>query len=292
LVGLAKRERPPENSVLCPLCNKPYKNIQCAWFHLKRKHKVDKKDQESILPDFKLKCDQCGKEVFSRTFQLHMDYFHNKGEFPCKDCGDVFYVKGELKNHWQRVHKIRDANYVMKYNIYSPLTDPMLTCDQCGSKVRGQKGLQIHVKRFHTLGEYKCKKCGDKFELHADYKRHRNKHIREEGGVKKPEEGQFICVECGSIFKTKKNLGMHRSYNHNPDPEKKKIYLQRSRERKQKLGHFLCKHCGQYLRKTCLSNKKFQFQHQIGAPGMPSRSEYYTQINSHNILTSLALDNV
>ena len=94
------------------------------------------------------KCEICGKEVTVKRLESHKIIYHLKtGKFPCSVCGKRFMYERDLQRHI----KIHDDGQLEK-----------ATCDICG-KVLTKKHLENHKNRFHSQGEYTCKKCNKVF---------------------------------------------------------------------------------------------------------------------------------
>ncbi|XP_066916854.1 oocyte zinc finger protein XlCOF26-like [Clytia hemisphaerica] len=125
-----------------------------------KSNKSKRKPTRKYTPLEKTKCDICGKEVTSKRLESHKITYHLKnGKFPCSECEKRFQCNRDLQRHAE-IHKDGKLEKT--------------SCDICG-KILTKRHLENHKNRFHSQGEYTCKKCNKIFKHLLDLDWHLKK---------------------------------------------------------------------------------------------------------------------
>ena len=80
--------------------------------------------------------------------ELHIKVKHQgPKKFTCPDCGHQSNRAYDLKVH-RNVHKKKDIN-----------------CIECGKKMKDKYRAELHMAKYHTIGEYSCPVCQKTFPI-------------------------------------------------------------------------------------------------------------------------------
>ena len=128
-----KANRSMERQYNCVECDKAFKTRECVKKHMEIHNKQNQK--------FEIECDKCdckynSENLLQEHVKTHSKDFTNdsgKEEFNCEKCNSQFRSKEYLENH-MLIHK----------------KNP---CETCGTCFWSEKGLERHIKEFHSVNE-------------------------------------------------------------------------------------------------------------------------------------------
>lgn len=143
--------------------------------------------------------------------------------FECKECKATFRMFSELKSHI-------DRNKCVKYTYQCPQCSVVFSnaasftkhlkyhmgktvcCDFCGEKFMHEKGLQRHIKMYHTEfnQRFQCQYCSKLFNRKTLLENHIRRHF---------DYRPFKCTQCDKSFKTKQYLTGHINGVHKNDKQ-------------------------------------------------------------------------
>ncbi len=127
--------------------------------------------------------------------ELHSQRKHNpnvRPSIPCEECGKLFRIKADLRNHLSRTHKARlerkhrcydcDLTFrteqaLMSHMVLHDLSRP-LQCSRCTLRYKNKDSLVAHEKT-HDTAQFKCSApgCSVAFKRRDNLKRHiKSKH--------------------------------------------------------------------------------------------------------------------
>jgi len=117
-----------------------------------------------------------------------------KYTFQCPQCSVVFSNAASFTKH-------------LKYHM-----GKSVLCDFCGEKFMHDKGLQRHVKMYHTEfnQRFQCQYCSKIFNRKALLENHIRRHF---------DYRPFKCTQCEKSFKTKQYLTGHINGVHKNDKQ-------------------------------------------------------------------------
>jgi len=171
---------------VCEHCSKEFKTNAQLKNHIKRKH------SDGSKPLFRFMCTICasGRCHSEEALQKHMLDSHSGIEYPCPQCGKIFYNKENRQNHEKNQHGEKNVE-----------------CDQCDMRFVQKSKLTAHIKKAHNKVKDKiCPHCGEAFSATSSFNAHVNRHT---------DNRQFPCEVCGKAFLIKEHLNIHMKQ-HNP----------------------------------------------------------------------------
>ena len=138
------------NKLQCELCNNYTTHLQKDLErHIQRVH------------DKKIKCEKCPFQTNSQNaYKLHTTYHDPSRVHPCEQptCWYRAATKFELGNHMRKVHA--PGNKI---------------CPICHKSFHKRTELLRHVVLHSGVKAYGCDECGERFQCHSTYYRHRRK---------------------------------------------------------------------------------------------------------------------
>ena len=138
-------------------------------------------------------CDKCDKRFAGiNTLRIHIEQEHEKKEYKCKECEEIFKKYTQLKQHVILVHN----------------TDKKYNCEHCGKRFNDTGNLKSHILHHHEAPRFKCSFCGRMFKDNKRLVSHERQHTGE-----KP----FKCSVCDSAYTSKSGLNQHEAGAHNID---------------------------------------------------------------------------
>ena len=189
------------------ICDKSFKKNGDNMAHRKTQH--DKVEE--------LNCNQCKFKAKS-NFDLRK-HTEQKHIIKCHDCGENFDKDEDLMDHMRNEHYGHDEEF---------------NCEECDFQTNGASYLRKHIEIKH---EIRCKICYNKFDKKEELMYHRKS--QHPGAVaqcrnyatvgcdfsadkcwwnhdKKEEidKTQINCFVCGDMFKSIKDLMVHKKTNH------------------------------------------------------------------------------
>ena len=151
-------------------------------------------------------CNLCHKTFSSANgLKVHIETIHTKAQvYECPDCKETFNQKGNMQNHYRRVHQGEEAR--------------KLQCDICNKGFICPSDLRKHVERVHLKvrkNEVVCEVCGKPFSDSRAMKIHINAiHTK---------EVQYPCPDCKMVFHSLTNMVTHRRRMHGGTEGRKNV---------------------------------------------------------------------
>ncbi|XP_064110519.1 zinc finger and SCAN domain-containing protein 12-like isoform X1 [Macrobrachium nipponense] len=151
-------------------------------------------------------CKLCNKKFSSPTgLKVHVETIHEKVQvFECPTCKETFNQKGNMQNHFRRVHQGDEAR--------------KLLCDICNKGFICPSDLRKHVERVHLKvrkNEVMCEVCGKPFSDSRAMRIHIN--------AVHTKEVQHPCPECKMVFHSLTNMVTHRRRMHGGPEGRKNV---------------------------------------------------------------------
>lgn len=151
-------------------------------------------------------CKLCSKKFSSPTgLKVHIETIHEKVQvYECPECKETFNQKGNMQNHFRRVHQGDEAR--------------KLLCDICNKGFICPSDLRKHVERVHLKvrkNEVMCEVCGKPFSDSRAMRIHIN--------AVHTKEVQHPCPECKMVFHSLTNMVTHRRRMHGGPEGRKNV---------------------------------------------------------------------
>ncbi|CAL4128378.1 unnamed protein product, partial [Meganyctiphanes norvegica] len=142
-------------------------------------------------------CKTCNKTFSSATgLKVHIETIHEKAQvYECPVCKESFNQKGNMQNHYRRLHQGEEAR--------------KLLCDICSKGFICPSDLRKHVERVHLKvrkNEVMCDLCGKPFSDSRAMRIHIN--------AVHTKEVQHPCPDCKMVFHSLTNMVTHRRRMH------------------------------------------------------------------------------
>lgn len=151
-------------------------------------------------------CPSCPKSFSSaNALKVHTETIHSKAQvYECQLCKEPFNQRGNMRNHYKRVHQGMEAR--------------RLHCSFCRKGFICPSDLRKHVERVHLKirkNEVVCKMCNKSFSDSRALKIHMNAiHTK---------EIQYPCQECKMVFHSLTNMVTHRRRMHSGTEARKHV---------------------------------------------------------------------
>ncbi|XP_065363155.1 zinc finger protein 729-like [Calliphora vicina] len=197
----------------CDICGK-YKH------NLKLHKKVVHEETEQF------ECDVCHRTFNEKpSLERHL-LTHATGskDFICKECGNAYVVKSQLKSHIRIVHS---------YNR---------VCDQCGKTLHSIGALKTHLMEHAGIEIPKllCDECGAQLTSHRYLKRHKAAYHKDGTTI-------YVCSICGKVTGSESSLLMHKKNVHHTESRHKCTYCGKAFKHRKILRGHIAKHTGEDL---------------------------------------------
>lgn len=157
-------------------------------------------------------CDVCGRSfINSKRLKVH-NRTHEKGHFPCSECGKVLKTKTSRANHMESAHTKRVIKCQICYKPMKHYNDRIkhmsevhsithkFKCPICFKEYNIKHYLATHIRQTHGSKNKKCSECGMAFITNHGLKKHMLKHSGE-----KP----FSCSVCSKSYARSYTLREH-----------------------------------------------------------------------------------
>ena len=168
----------------------------------KDKRQKEEKEAEVKAELEKSKCQECGKQLKSKTGLIQHMKIHKKVH-ECQYCKKLFARNNHVKSHLLSCRK----NKSRKARTDSGKKDPnsklaKVPCEECNREFSSNSNLQRHVRSEHRGKVFKCDLCDKNYNSnHA-----RQTHITSHHGGKK----QFQCKICRKEFSHQQSYSRHK----------------------------------------------------------------------------------
>lgn len=132
-------------------------------------------------------CEICGKRFATLQRMLNHTRTHERGDFPCKQCGETLPTYSSLYAHIAKVHR----------------SNKRYKCPICDEKFVTYKFRMKHLNTVHgeKTATFPCPSCPKVFDLCSRRTAHiRSRHL---------QERNHACTECGMKFFTNYELQEH-----------------------------------------------------------------------------------
>ena len=131
-------------------------------------------------------CATCGKSYSSiSNMNKHM-LTHDEPKEKCHECGKMFHLKINLKQHLRYTHA----------------TTLQCVCKKCGKMLKNRNSVYSHMKQFHSgvVETHECQTCHKVFNQKGNLKKHMLVHSTDK---------KYKCTLCEKNFKFPEQLKRH-----------------------------------------------------------------------------------
>ncbi|XP_045781718.1 zinc finger protein 287-like isoform X5 [Maniola jurtina] len=193
-------------------------------------------------------CETCGKAFVTMQRMLNHSRTHERGDFPCKRCGEILTSYASLYAHIAKVHrfnkrykcpicdeKFASYKYRMKHlNTVHGEKTALFPCPSCPKVFELCSRRTAHIRSHHLQERnHSCSVCGMKFFSNYELQEHGIKHagariyqcdvckksyarlktLREHMRIHNNDR-RFVCPVCGQSFIQKCSLKQHVRVHH------------------------------------------------------------------------------
>ena len=122
----------------------------------------------------------------------------------CPECGEKFFLLGELKRHAHMHRLTLDGfdGFALPPNMTRTGKPKTFECPECHKFYSTYGNLKQHALTHDGTRPFECENCGKRFTTAGNLKQHRMKHLVD--GKPHP------CPVCGKRYSTAGNLKQHR----------------------------------------------------------------------------------
>ncbi|XP_026743933.1 zinc finger protein 287-like isoform X7 [Trichoplusia ni] len=219
----------------CQICGKTYEMFLSLHKHMNDHY-------EHFI------CETCGKRFATSQRMVNHARTHERGDFPCKRCEDIFPSYASLYAHNAKIHR----------------SNKRYKCPICDEKFASYKHRLKHLNTIHgeKTAVFPCPSCPKVFDLCS----RRTAHIR----FQHLQERNHVCSICGMKFFTNYELQEH-SIKHGGEriyqcDVCKKSYARLKTLREHMRIHnndrrFICPVCGQSFIQNCSLKQHVRVHH-------------------------------
>lgn len=167
----------------CSQCDKFFSSHILINKHMAKEHGVNRQNA------LKTECPVCKK--YFVHLDIHMNLHTRAVQFPCEECGEVFFLRSSLLAH----HKLRHDENARAY-----------TCETCSRGFISKSLLRTHHEQVHLhRRQFFCEICGRSYKNKSALTYHLKVHTGER---------PYICQECGAGFHRPSSLKIHMEGTH------------------------------------------------------------------------------
>jgi KRAB domain-containing zinc finger protein len=171
----------------CQECDHTCKSEFMLIEHNIKEHKsgVTKIDNEKKSDQLSFCCDQCGKNLASKSGLRDHMHLHEGKEVNCDKCDKVFKRMLNLNIHIKTIH-----------------SDKIFVCQHCTKECRNRRALRIHIGQYHEERRFQCNLCEKRFVDGLKLQKHTvSMHTTDR---------PFLCKQgCGKSFSDSSNCRQH-----------------------------------------------------------------------------------
>ena len=193
----------------CPFCKMTFSDDELPK-HLKMHETAAlKRQEENERPG--VTCKRCYLHFPDKeALYAHIASVHGPDQMhQCKDCGEVFQIKYQLRLHRTEMHKRgrkshEETGGKKKEEVHSD-SGPGVTCRRCYLHFPDKSALYVHIAGVHGTGQmHQCKDCDERFQTKHQLRIHRlEMHKRSHMPC------VYDCVRCDLVFLTPSGLEEH-----------------------------------------------------------------------------------
>ncbi|XP_043577870.1 histone-lysine N-methyltransferase MECOM-like isoform X3 [Bombus pyrosoma] len=175
------KEDEEEGETRCPVCDKPFQDIELLDTHLITCHRY---------PAEQHRCDSCPRAYAWRPLLVrHRAIVHGDlRNYPCENCPKVFTDPSNLQRHI-RTHHVGARSHA---------------CTECGKTFATSSGLKQHTHIHSSVKPFQCEVCLKAYTQFSNLCRHKRMHA--------DCRMQIKCVKCGQSFSTVTSLSKHKRF--------------------------------------------------------------------------------
>ncbi|XP_063973910.1 histone-lysine N-methyltransferase MECOM-like isoform X1 [Diachasmimorpha longicaudata] len=188
-----EREEDEEGEIRCPVCDKPFQEIDVLDCHLVTSHRY---------PSDQHYCDSCSRGFAWRPLLVrHRALIHGHlRKYPCENCPktplQVFTDASNLQRHIRTNHVGARSH----------------ACTECGKTFATSSGLKQHTHIHSSVKPFRCEVCFKAYTQFSNLCRHKRMHSL--------CRLQITCSKCGQSFSTGTSLSKHKRFCYSTNPQR------------------------------------------------------------------------
>lgn len=162
----------------CTYCDECLPNRILLNQHMARRHGQNHQNSPKNM------CPVC-KKYFVHV-DVHMNTHTRAVQFPCEECGEVFFIRSSLLGHRKVRHaqnakthvcttcskKFISSSFLKQHREQVHLHKHQFFCEYCGRNYKSKSSLTYHLKAHTGERPYKCEECGMGFCRPSTLKTH------------------------------------------------------------------------------------------------------------------------
>ncbi|XP_044729726.1 zinc finger protein 58-like [Chrysoperla carnea] len=196
---------------VCTVCDEMFDDNDTYEDHFKTVHGISSKKTGPFY-----KCEECSKQFNHKSNYLVHTLIHSGIKpFACKDCGKKFHLKQNLVGHslthlesrkelkCTHCDKVCKTQYILDRHLKTHIPEYeryKYKCEVCSRKFVALENLEIHFEISHKNIDYICDQCGKVFKTKSLLSAHSNIH----------KNLSFKCPLCPKVFKSTTALNSHK----------------------------------------------------------------------------------